>query len=546
MIKETRNLGWVEYIFKIFTEAEMAYNTTMFWLFLGVFILVFLLLRGQKGRRMWILLGSCAFYIWSGLGAFIIVLGTALIVYAATRKIDKIYSEYDIQKEGLRPKEQVELFGQYKKTTIKYLMAAMVSILAIWIFVKVGKLYNFETVTSLLDVSLGLGIIVPLGISYYTLSAVGYLLDIYWRKGKVEYNFLNLFSAMIYFPHIIQGPISVYTNLIEQMKNLPALDYRRICYGFQLMLWGYIKKMIIADRLNIYVTTVYANPAGYAGLEIIIAIVLAVFQLYADFSGCMDIVRGISQILGIELAPNFRQPFFAKSAQEFWSRWHITLGAWTKSYIYMPIAINPRFVKYTKNLKREKKVWRSSFIKALCPLIAVWTFTGLWHGTGLDYLMWGYYWCTLMILEKELKPFWDRLIQKFSIDTEQLYYKGFIMLRTFTFFAVGRMITALGFVTGSLYLFKRIFTEARFWVLFDGSLYTRGLDQKDFYVALAGVALIIVVDILHERGIEIRKSIASQALPIRWIIYYGAIFAFVIFGMYGPGFDASSFVYGAF
>lgn len=546
MIKETSSYGWFDYIVKLLTEAEMGYNTTIFWMFLTVFICGYLLLRSPKSRRIWVLIGSMVFYLWSGLGAFIIVLGTAVIVYAVTRKMDSIYADYDVEKEGLRPKEQLALFNTYKKKTQKYLWLAMFLVLSLWIYVKMAKLLNYETVESLMDVSIGLSIIVPLGISYYTLSTVGYLLDVYWRKIKVEYNFLNLFSAMIYFPHIVQGPISRYTDIIEQMKALPSANYKRVCHGLQLMLWGYIKKMVIADRLILFTATVFADPASFAGLEIIIAVALGVVQLYADFSGCMDIVRGISEVIGIKIDQNFRQPFFARSAQEFWSRWHITLGAWTKSYIYMPIAINPAFVKYTKKLKKGGKPWLSSFIKAFCPLIAVWTFTGLWHGTGIDYLMWGYYWCALMLLEKELKPLGDKLIEKLAIDTKALYFQAWQMLRTCIFFGAGRMITVVGVATGGLYLCKRIITEFRFWVLFDGSLFEHGLERQDFNVALVGMILMLIVDVLHERGWKLRDTVSAQILPVRWVIYYAAIIAFVIFGMYGPGFDSASFVYGAF
>lgn len=546
MLKETSSYNWVEYISKILWQADMAYNTMVFWIFLAFFLGIYLSLHGAKSKQYWVLIGSIMFYIWSGIGAVFIVAGTAIIVYLVTRKIEKIYEGYDVEKEGLRPKEQTALFATYKKKATKYLWIALGSVISIWVFVKVAKLLDFNTVESLKDMSLGLGIIVPLGISYYSLSAVGYVLDVYWRKAKAEHNFLNLFSAMIYFPHIVQGPISKYTDIMGQMNNLPKFDYQRVCFGLQLMLWGYIKKMIIADRLVIYTGAVFANPAKFAGVEIFIAVILCVAQLYADFSGCMDIVRGISQIIGIDLAQNFRQPFFAKDAQEFWSRWHITLGAWTKDYIYLPIAMNPKFMKYTRTLKKEGKVWKSSFVKAFVPLITVWIFTGLWHGTGFDYLMWGLYWCTLMTLSKELKPFTDKCIKRLKIDDKSAGYQLWRMVRTGMLFAMGRMITVVGVLTGGPYLMKQMVTELRLWTLFDGSLYTYGLEQKDFYVAVVGLGMMLAVDIIHERGIGIREGIAKQALPLRWGVYYLAIIAVVVFGIYGPGFDAASFVYGAF
>ncbi|MFI3214305.1 MAG: MBOAT family O-acyltransferase [Eubacteriales bacterium] len=543
---EINTYSWPRYIFTLLTEADMAYNTIVFWILMIIFLGVYLIIPNSKIKKYWILIGSIIFYAWSGTGALIIVLCTALVVYFVTILIDKIYQQYDVEKEGLKPKEQVALFTTYKKKSQKYVVLALFLVIGIWIFVKVAKLFDMQTVESLAEMSIGLGIIIPLGISYYTLSSVGYVMDVYWRKGKAEHNFFDLLSAMIYFPHIMQGPISKYSKIIKQMQELPKVDYDRVCFGLQLMLWGYIKKMVIADRLVMYTGIVFANPKQFAGVEMIIAIFLCVVQLYADFSGCMDIVRGISQVLGIELDRNFRQPFFGKSTQEFWARWHMTLGAWTKEYIYLPIAMNPKFLKCTRQMKKVGKGWLASFLKAFVPLVTVWIFTGLWHGTGLDYLLWGFYWCTLMTLSKEAKPLGDKLIKVLHLETERTYYQVWKMIRTSIFFGIGRTIVITGTLTGGCIVWSQVFKEHRLWTLFDGSLYTYGLDQKDFYVAFVGMGLIFVADILHERGVSIRNGIANQVLPIRWLIYYGAIVIVVILGIYGPGYDAASFVYGAF
>lgn len=534
------------HIAAILWNAEMGYNTTLFWLYMMGFIGVYLILWNSSIRKYWILLGSIVFYIWSGLGAFIIVLGTAISVYVATRYIEKIYQEFDLEKEGLTAKEKRALFTKYRKRAQKYMWLAFCLLVCIWVGVKIGKLLDFDTVESLFEVSMGLGIIVPLGISYYTLSSVGYLLDVYWRKTKPEHNFIDLFSAMIYFPHIVQGPISKYSGLITQMKELPKVDYKRVCFGLQLMLWGYIKKLIIADRASVYTTIIFVDPASYSGGEIAIAVVLCVIQLYADFSGCMDIVIGISQVLGIQLEQNFRQPFFAKDAQEFWSRWHMTLGNWTKDYIYIPLAVDPKVMKRIRKLQVDGHIWWASFFRAFIPLVCVWIFTGLWHGTGWDYLLWGLYWCVLMTLSKELKPFTDKIGGIIVSKTNQTIIKLSHMLKIYMIFAIGRMITVTGTITGGAYLLKRIVLDFNFQMVSDGTIFTYGLDRKDTYVMLIGILLMLIVDIVHERGKEIRENIAKQRFFIRWGVYYLAFMAVVIFGMYGPGLDAASFVYGAF
>ncbi len=535
------NLKW------IIDGTKMGYTSIVFWGCLIFFFCVYFLLKNRTLKTAWILVANIVFYAWSGgWAALWILFATSIVVYAISLRMESIYKGFEAETADMTSKEKMPVLDGYKKRTKRYLILAMFLIFGIWIYVKVGRLYLTDSVTTFREWFSGKGIIVPLGISYYTLSAVGYLLDVYWRKTKPEHSFFELFTVMTYFPHIVEGPIGKYSKLLKQLNNLPQFDYERVCFGLQLMLWGYIKKMVIADRIAMLTTTIFGNPLNYGGIEILLAVVLCIFELYADFSGCMDIVCGISQAIGIDLDQNFRQPFFSANTSEFWRRWHITLGAWTREYIYMPISTNPRFMKWTWNIKQNGNTELYTFIKNLIPLLAVWLFTGLWHGTGIDYIAWGLYWCALIMLSIETKPLCDKLCTSLKIDRERGYWKIWQIIRTCAFFAIGRMFTVAGGLTGCLLLWKQLFSETRLWTLFDGSLYTHGLDQKDFYVMLIGVILIIIIDILHERGYKIRETIAAQPLPIRWIIYYGAIFSILILGIYGAGYDAASFIYGAF
>lgn len=532
---------------QFFTEnMTPSYNSLLFFCGLLIFLAVYFLLPWQKAKQLWILIANIVFYVWEGWVVFFIILVTSVIVYVLTLRMGEIYQCFERKKKKLTPKEQTILLQKYKKRAKKYLWLGFVLLLSVWIYVKVGKLWGTPSVHTMQDWLSGRGILVPLGISYYSLSAVGYMLDVFWRKTKPERNFICLLTVMTYFPHIIQGPISKYSQLFSQFTSLPGFDHERVCFGLQRMIWGYIKKLVIADRLVVYTSAVFSDPSQYAGMEIVLAVILSIFQLYADFSGCMDIVCGISSVIGIQLEENFRQPLFSRSAAEFWTRWHITLGAWTKEYIYLPVAMNPRFMKWTRGLKKNEKPWLASFVKAFLPLITVWLFTGIWHGTGWDYVVWGMYWCALMTFAKETKPLCEKLITFMKIDTGRKYYKLWQCIRTSLLFGIGRMFTVTGSLTGCILLWKQMWCESRFWVLFDGSLYQHGLDQKDFYVAFLGIALILLVDILHERGIRICQAIAAQPLLIRWAVYYGVIFAVIVLGYYGPGYNASNFVYGAF
>lgn len=530
------------------TEYAMSYNQVRFLVFLAVFLCIYFLIRQKTIKKLWMLIGNVFFCILSGWAGVVIVFGTAVIVYCTSLLMERVYNKHDKDRAGLelKPKEQVAFLNKYKKKAKKYLWLALLLILGLWIYVKVAKFIGMPAVISFDQWFSGAGIIVPLGISYYTLSAVGYLADIYWRKTKPVHNFLDLLVVMTYFPHIVQGPISKYDKLLKQIANIPKFNYERVCYGLQLMLWGYIKKLVIADRLIEYTNTIFGNVVNYGGIEVVLAVLLSGIQLYADFSGCMDIVMGISQAMGIELEANFRQPFFSKTASEFWTRWHMTLSAWTKSYIYLPIAMSPKFMKLVKTLKKKNCKWLSSFINSFVPLISVWLFTGLWHGTGTDYILWGMYWCAMMTISKETSFIWNKLGKLLHIDTTKNYFRYWQYIRTYIIFVVGKCFTAAGGLTGFCAIFKSMFSEHKLWVLFDESIFLNGLDRQDFQVAIIGVIVLLLIDLAHEKGAKIRESIAAIPLPIRWCIYLAAIIVVAVLGVYGPGFDAAGFAYGGY
>ncbi len=524
----------------------MSYNSLLFFVLLLLFLLVYFVARRQKVKLFWIFLANVVFYLFAGGWAAIwIVAASALVVYLVTRRMGHIYEQYDAAAEGLEKKEQTALFADYKKKARAFLILAILLIVAVWVYVKVGRLLDFQTVDVFRSFSWRT-VIVPLGISYYSLSIIGYMLDVFWRKSVVERNFFRLFTIMTYFPHIVQGPISKYRTLIDQFRNLPAFDFERVAFGLQLMLWGYVKKLVIADRIALYTEPVFSNPAAYSGGEVLLAVILGAFWLYADFSGCMDIVRGISQAIGIELDVNFRQPFFSKSAAEFWRRWHITLGDWSREYLFMPISANPRFIKWTWNMKKSGKKRLSAFLSTSAPLVVVWVFIGLWHGTGWDYLVWGLYWCALMILGQLGKKTADRIDTRLGIRADGRLWQTWQRVRTFCIFGIGRMFTVAGGLVGCGLLWRQLFSAGWLQGLADRTIFEIGMGRPDWGIAVLGMAAIILVDAVHERDGHIRQRIWNWPLGVRWVIYLAVMFAIVIFGIYGSGYDAASFVYGAF
>ncbi len=523
----------------------MTYNSVFFVLFFMVFLGVYLLMPLPLFRKIVILIGNVFFYKFAGGLNPMLLLGlTTLVVYLVTRRMETIYGHFEEETQSLSRKEKAAVLAGYKKRTRLYLILGIVLILGMLVYVKVGRLLKLEEVAYIRELSF-MKIMVPLGISYYTFSSIGYMADVYWRKAKPERNLLTLFTAMSYFPIIVQGPITRYDRLLEQFGRLPGFQYERVCHGLQRMFWGFFKKSVIADRLTPVVNGMFANVFQYAGIEMVLAVIGNVIAIYMDFSGCMDIVIGAAECMGVTLEENFRQPFFSRSAAEFWRRWHITLGTWFKDYVYMPIAMNPRFMKLTASVRKKCGNRFARVFSAALPLLVVWILTGLWHGTGKDYLLWGLYWGVLIIIETAFDKELKEIPKKLHFRTETWGYHFLQMLRTCIFFAIGRMITACGAGRSVILIFGQILKSHRLWKLFDGSLVTYGMDAKNLTVVIAGIAVVWLVDILASR-FDVRAKLDEQPLLLRWVLYYCLVMAVIIFGIYGNAYDASAFVYGGF
>ena len=390
------------------------------------------------------------------------------------------------------------------------------------------------------------GWIAPLGFSYYTLSLIGYLADVYWKKEKAEKNYFKLLLFTIYFPKILEGPISKYRNVAPHLFDDHTFDYSQLCFGLQRMIWGYFKKLVIADRLALFVNEVFGNPFDHFGSDFFVAAILGSIQLYCDFSGCMDIGLGISECFGIRLEENFNRPFSSRSVAEFWRRWHITLGVWYKDYVYMPISASPQLIKAVGIIRKRFGKRPGKLFSTIIPLLVVWILTGLWHGTGYNYLLWGLYWGGLIILSLAFDPEIKKLTKYLKINTNSAIFTLFQKTRTFALFVISRFITLPKTLDVTWYAFRQIFTNFAPGRIIDGNLLKLGIDVPRFIVVSLAITLLGYVSHNQEKGIKIRKWIATQPLPVRWLIYYGGIIAVLVFGTYGPGYSASAFVYMAY
>lgn len=522
----------------------MSYLSLEFLVFLAVFFILYYLAPKLWMKQGIILAGNMVFFWRAGVSALVIVIGTSLAAYAATRLIERTYAGYEKEKADLPLKKRVEVFNSYKKGCKGYLYAALVFIIGIFAYVKIGRYLGWR-VSGFAGFRFGESVIVPLGLSYYTFMTVGYILDVYWNKAKVQHNYFKFLLCMTYFPHIVSGPFSRLDKLMEQFDHLPKFEHKRFCFGMQLALWGLFQKLVIAEGLYIFVRTVRASVEDYTGLELVIALVFSVIYSFADFSGCMDIVRGISQAIGVELDQNFKQPFFSKSISEFWRRWHITLGTWMRDYIFVPITRSRKFRSRGQEIAKKSRTCGILFNVGI-PSILAWLFSAVWHGTGVNFILWGVYYSVIQVLSQILEPAFEALCSKLHIDRKSRGFSAWQCIRTVGLFGIGSSLTFNGSVSGCITLWKQIFSELRPWVLFDGSLFNYGLGQRKFWMVLFSVAVLMLVETLKERGVHLRESIAGKPIVLRWCAYYTLIFAVLILGFYGPGYNASDFIYAGF
>lgn len=386
--------------------------------------------------------------------------------------------------------------------------------------------------------------IVPVGISYYTFSLISYLADVYWKRDQAERNYFKLALFVLFFPKILQGPISRHRYLSVQLLQGNRFSFKNISFGSQLIIWGLFKKLVIADRAVILVNNVYGNLADYrnSGAILCVVMVFSAIQLYCDFSGYTDMARGISQMFGICLEENFNHPFFAKSSGEFWQRWHMTLSGWFKDYLFLPISRSKYVKKISKSAgKRFGATARKNTIIIIASSI-VWLATGLWHGTGINYVVWGAYWGFLIIFSEVFAPQIEKVNNFLRINTQAATWKWFQMLRTFGIFCVGKMISAQDNLQEVKLIIRAIIKSLNPSELLTGKIYELGLSRANIYVLVFGLIILWGTSLLQEKGC-IREKIADWNMIPRCIFYGLSILTVILFSVYGSGYDTSTFAY---
>ncbi|WP_288702454.1 MBOAT family protein [uncultured Clostridium sp.] len=390
--------------------------------------------------------------------------------------------------------------------------------------------------------------IAPLGISYYTMQVIAYLVDVYGEISKPERSLFKTALFVGYYPQLTSGPIAKFSEMGSQLYEEHRFDVDAIAYGVQRILWGVFKKLVISARLGIIVDTIYGDTVTYSGFYIWIAAAAFLVQLYTDFSGCMDIVIGASECYGIILPENFRTPFFAKSVQEFWQRWHITLGGWLRDYIMYPVLRSNIMRNFTKKMKGKYGKKCASEISTYIAMLIVWLMFGLWHGGAWKFILGEGMMCYMCILlGKVFEPSMKKALELLKIRTECFSWRLFQMLRTFVLMAIANMFFRLNTFGETILTIRRGLNIWNPWIFFDGSLYQLGLNEKNYKCLMLSLVVLLIKDTLEcNSDKDIRKIIADNNILFRWIIWLTLLFSILIFGMYGSEYNAASFIYGNF
>lgn len=495
----------------------MLFNSLDFLIFFPIVLLVYFIIP-KRVKYIWLLIASYYFYMcWNAKYAILILIST-IITYVSGLLLENVKNKTIIES---------------KKNIQKKLIVA-VSFLS-----NLGILFYFKYINFTLDVVKDIlatvnvdlnipvfDILLPVGISFYTFQALSYTMDVYRDEIYAEKNFFRYALFVSFFPQLVAGPIERSKNLLKQLAVPKQFDYDKAREGILLMLWGFFLKIVLADRIAIFVDTVYGDYLSYPGVYLMVATILFAIQIYCDFSGYSVIAMGAAKILGIELMENFDAPYLSTSVAEFWRKWHISLTSWFKDYLYIPLG-GSRKGKIRKYLNK----------------LIVFLVSGLWHGANLSYVVWGGINGIYQIIGEMTLPFREKIRQILRLNKDTISFKIAQGIITFALVDFTWIFFRANNIEEAIDIIKSIVSTYNPWILFDGSLYTCGLDNKNFGLMLIGVVILLFADYCKLKKIQIRQVILKQDYWFRILFFALSVLLILLFGKWGPTFDKANFIY---
>lgn len=498
----------------------MLFNSAQFLIFLPIVVLIYFIIP-QRVRYIWLLVCSYYFYMcWNAKYALLMLFSTFTTYFCGL---------------GIEHIKHMDCpAGRAVRLKKRCVAASLIINLGILFFFKYFDFAweNLARVLALGGITLAapkFDIILPVGISFYTFQALGYTIDVYRDDIYAEKNFLRYALFVSFFPQLVAGPIERSKNLLRQLAAPAKFKFENLRDGLLIMLWGYFLKLVIADRLGIYVDSVYASWESYiyAAWYLIIAVIFFVIQVYCDFYGYTMIATGAARILGVQLMRNFDAPFLSQSVAEFWRRWHISLSSWFKDYLYIPLGGN-----------------RKGKLRKYLNILITFTVSGLWHGANWTFVVWGFLNGLFQVIGDLFKPVRSLVIRFLALKKDGI---GLTLLRiavTFSLFALSMVFFRAPSVWAACQILRGIFHADNIWILFDGSLTVgTGLNPQNMGILIAALCVLLFSDILRCKNISAQEIIAKQDWLCQIAVIAFSVLFILLFGIWGGTYDAASFIY---
>ncbi len=534
--------------------------------FIGFVILLVALyyVMPKKGKWPLLLLGSYVFYYFAGWKFLFYILAVTVITYVAGLLISKNKTQSDraiadmkaAEKagevlNGQAGKEARKRYKEAQKKRRRCIMAIGITLaLLILAVVKYTNftIYNINGVLRAFHAPKRINfltIALPMGISFYTFQAVGYVIDVYRDRHEAQKNFFKYALFVSFFPQLVQGPISRYGDLSKELFTPHSFSGRVVERGFQRVLWGYFKKLVIADRILPAVNTMIDTPENYKGMFVFLVMMFYALELYADFTGGIDITIGIAEMLGIPVKENFERPFFSKNIAEYWRRWHITMGTWFTDYIFYPISVCGPMLRLGKWCRKHLPEKMGKRVPVYLASFVVWFTTGIWHGASWNFIVWGLGNFVVIMISQELEPLYAKFHKKVNTDGSTVY-KSFQIGRTILLMSALRLFDCYRDVPLTFKMFGTMFTTWNWNQFFGEALLQLGISRADYVILALGTVLMFTVSMIARSGSVRDKLRKKLPMPARWVLFTVLLLVIVVFGAYGLGYDASQFIYNQF
>ena len=517
----------------------MSINSAAFLLFLAIAVALYYL-APKQWRYLVLLAASAFFYLSYSVKAAIYLLFTIAVTYGAAMGLGAMHRT-ERAAAGIQGADTAavrRIWLRRRRLVLAGVLVLNFATLALFKYLD-SWLWTANSVLNLVGLSFQfrpLELLLPLGISFYIFQTSGYLIDVYRGKTEPERHFLKYALFVSYFPQMIQGPINRFGALQSQLIEGNGFSADQLKYGIQLMLWGMLKKLLIADTLAAAVTEVFNHFTQYSGAVILLAVILYCLQLYCDFSGGTDLVRGASQLFGVEMMENFRRPYFAHTVDDFWRRWHISLGEWMKDYLFYPLALSKPLNRLSKKLRPVIGVRLGKLVVPCISTVVVFLMVGVWQGPGLSNIAYGLWNGGLMSLAILTAPAAVKVRERLKITDRTRWFHVFQVVRTFLLVVVGRYFSRAGQLLQALRMLKRTVFNFGLGSLSPGMLTSFGLDPLHWGVVLISAAVLIAVSAFQERGVPIRKTLETRHWAIQFAVLFVGVLVVYVFlsGSYTP------------